>query len=220
MFTDASASERKNMNDAPTRKYMFDLSFDDASVVHRAQERKPVLMKAEQIDAIKQEAFDAGFEAGKAAGKEQQIAQLHALIGTVDRNIGALLKNLANVEKEQDGMMRSIVMAVARKILPDFAARNGMAEIEAVLSEALREMAREPRLVIRVHESQLDAVNEHAQALAAQRAYPGKLIILADDHVAAGDCRIEWADGGIERNTQALMETVEQTVNPTSPPSA
>jgi flagellar assembly protein FliH len=208
------------MNDAPTRKYMFDLSFDDASVVHRAQERKPVLMKPEQIDALKKEAFDAGFEAGKAAGKEQQTAQLHALIATVDRNIGALLKNLANVEKEQDGIIRSIVVAIARKILPDFAARNGLAEIEAVLADALREMAREPRLVIRVHESQLDAVNERAQALAAQRAYPGKLIVLADDNIAAGDCRIEWADGGVERNTQTLMDSVEQTVNPTSPPSA
>lgn len=208
------------MADTQTRKYMFDLSFDDASVVHRANERKPVLMKPEQIDALKQEAYDAGFEAGKAAGKEQQVAQVQSLISAFDRNVAALLKKFGEIEKEQDGIVRQIVVAIARKILPDFVAKNGLNEIEAVLSEAIREMAREPRLVIRVHEAQFDAVNERAQALAAQRAYPGKLIVLSDDNVAEGDCRVEWADGGVERNSRETLDTIEQTVNPTSPTSA
>jgi flagellar assembly protein FliH len=76
-------------------------------------------------------------------------------------------------------------------------------------------MAREPRLVVRVHEDQFDAVNERVQEIATQRAYAGKVIVLADPDTVPGDCRVEWADGGIERNTAAVWSAVEQTVHPT-----
>ena len=107
-------------------------------------------------------------------------------------------------------------MAIAKKILPEFAARNGLSEIEGLLTETIREMAREPRLVVRVAEAQFDAIDERVQAIATQLAYAGKMIVLADATVAAGDCRIEWADGGVERDTQATLDTIEQTILPTS----
>jgi flagellar assembly protein FliH len=75
-------------------------------------------------------------------------------------------------------------------------------------------MAREPRLVVRVNEAQFDTVNERVQAIATDRAYAGKVIVLADAEVVPGDCRVEWADGGIERNTEATWRAVEQTIIP------
>ena len=195
---------------------MFDHSFDDATVVHRSPERKPVLMKQEQIDTLKKESFDVGFEAGKTAGQEEQAAQLAALLSVVGTNIAALTQNFEAVRTEQNAQTRQLVLAIAKKILPEFAARNGLSEIEGLLTETIREMAREPRLVVRVAEAQFDAIDERVQAIATQLAYAGKMIVLADATVAAGDCRIEWADGGVERDTQATLDTIEQTILPTS----
>jgi flagellar assembly protein FliH len=199
---------------AQPRKFMFERSFDDASVVHRTPERKPVLMKPEQIDALRKEGFDAGFEAGKSAGKEEQTVQLNALLAIIDQNMSALMQKLDALAREQEMHARQLVLSVAKKILPDFAARHGLAEIDALLGETIREMAREPRLVVRISEDQFDAVNERVQEIAKQRAYPGKVIVLADPEVVSGDCRVEWADGGIERNTQATWRAVENTIHP------
>ena len=199
---------------APMRKFMFDRSFDDVAMAQRAQERKPVLMKPEQIDAMQKEAHDRGFAAGKQAGQDEQTAKLTALMATVGRNVENLMKSLDAVTHEQGLHTRRLVMTIAKKIVPDFAAKNGLGEIEALVSDAVRDMSREPRLVVRVNEAQLEPVNAQVQAITAQRAYTGSVVVMADPGVAAGDCRIEWADGGIERNAQATWDAIEQTVLP------
>jgi flagellar assembly protein FliH len=169
-------------------------------------------MKPEQVDALKKESHDAGFAAGKDAGKEEQALLLATVMATVGKNLDMLMKNIETLSHEQDAHTRQLVMAIAKKIVPDFAARNGLQEIETLLSDTIRQMAREPRLVVRVNEAHLGAVNERIQALTAQHAYSGQVIVMADAEVASGDCRIEWAEGGIERNTQTTWNTVEQTM--------
>src|SRR5208282_5253913 len=77
---------------APMRKFMFDRSFEEAALAQRAVERKPVLMKPEQIDALKKESYDAGFAAGKTAGKEEQASHLASIMATIEKNIDALMK--------------------------------------------------------------------------------------------------------------------------------
>ena len=217
MSTETSSTAKKSSGEpAPVRKFMFDRSFDDAAIVHRAPERKPVLMKPEQIDALKKESYDAGFAAGKAAGLDEQTAQQTDVLKSIDQNTAALIKNINTIAQEQAEQTRSLALAIAKKILPTFMSQNGLQEIEALVTETIREMAREPRMVVRVHESEFDALNEKIQAIATQRAFPGKIVILADAEIASGDCRIEWADGGVERNTPATMKSIEQTLVPSS----
>ena len=213
MFTD---TKQPASEPAPIRKFMFERSFDDATVVHRAPERKPVLMKPEQLDELKQEGYNAGFEAGKAAGLDEQTAQLTAIVATVEKNIDILMQCMDALNQEQNTHTRQLVLSVVRKMMPDLMARNGMQEIEALLSDTLRTMSREPRLVIRVNDAQLTALSERIDAMTSQRAYSGKVIVLSDADVVSGDCRIEWADGGIERNSQETMSAIEQTLLPSS----
>ena len=197
----------------PPRKFMFERSFDNGAAV-RAPERKPVTLKPEQVDALKKEAYDAGFAAGHQTGADQQTAQLMATLARVDEHIGQMIGNMQAFHQRQDAQMRQLVIAVARKILPDFTARNGLQEIEAVLSGVIAEMVYEPRLVIRVHESQFDPIKTKVHEIAAQRAYAGSVVILSDPEIACGDCRVEWADGGIERNTAGTLKDVEGMISP------
>jgi len=204
------------MESAPVRKYMFDLSFDTDAVVAHAPERKPVLMKPDQVDSIKQESFNEGFAAGKKEGFDKQTASLAALLEKVDANLASIVASMNVLTAEQQEQTRLIALAMAKKIVPYFAQKHGMAEIEALVGDALRDMEREPRLVVRVEESQFDALNEKIQSLAAERAYGGKVVVIADAGVASGDCRIEWADGGVARDTQATWNAIEKTVHPSS----
>lgn len=217
MSTDPMSTAKKlALETAPARKFMFDRSFDDATVVHRAQERKPVLMSPDQIDALKKESFDAGFEAGKPAGKDEQIDRQNKTMSQIDRNLTILVKLMNKFAQEEEAHARNLSLAIAKKILPSFTAQNGLQEIENLVNDTLREMGREPRLVVRVHEAEFDALNEKIQEIATQRAFSGQVIILADADVSSGDCRIEWADGGIERNTPATMDAIEQTILPSA----
>lgn len=217
MSIDKTAMAKKiDFDSAPARKFMFDQSFDDDADVHRSPERRPVLVSPDQLDALKKEAYDSGMEAGRKAGKEEQLSQQNGILAKIDQSLNGLVKGLAAIAREQEDQTRRLSIAIAKKILPHFTEQNGTQEIEALVGETLREMAREPRLVVRVAEPQFDALNEKIQALATAKAFSGKVVILADSAVAGGDCRIEWADGGIERNTEATLKTIEQTVLPPS----
>jgi flagellar assembly protein FliH len=198
---------------------MFDRSFDAAASAQRAVERKPVLMKPEQIDALKKEFYDAGFAGGKEAGKGEQAALLAATLGLIEKNIESLMQSLETMRSEQSHNTRDVILAIAKKIVPDLAARHGLAEIETLLDDSVRTMAREPRLVVRVNETQIDAVNEKIKSITARHAYAGQIMVIADAATAAGDCRIEWAEGGVERNIQATWDAVEQTMGVDAPPA-
>ncbi|MDR3424417.1 MAG: FliH/SctL family protein [Alphaproteobacteria bacterium] len=217
MSTEPLLKDKKGMPPGtPVRKFMFERSFDDAAVVHRAPERKPVLMKPEQIDALKKESYDTGFGAGKTAGKDDQTALLTATLAKVEQNVSVLIEHIGALAQEQEEQIRRLSLAALKKILPTFTAQSGMMEIEALINDTIREMSREPRLVVRVHEGEFDALNERIEEIATKRAYSGKVIVLADDTVAAGDCRIEWADGGAYRDTQKTLNAIAETILPSS----
>jgi flagellar assembly protein FliH len=202
------------MADTPIRKFLFEHSFDLAAGAVRPPERKPVTLKPEQVDALKKEAYDSGFAAGQKASADGQANQLAATLKRIEERIGQMTENMQSFWQEQEAKARHVALAVARKILPDFTSKGGLQEIQALLTTAISEMVHEPRLVVRVHESQFDAINSNVQDITAQKAYAGKVIVLADAEITSGDCRIEWADGGIERNVEAAMKDIEKVVAP------
>jgi flagellar assembly protein FliH len=198
--------------DAPTRKFLFERSFDPSAAVR--VERKPVTLKPEQYDALKQESYDQGFTAGRQAGHDEQTAALMATIDRVGNVIEQMIHHFAALNKQSQDGMRRMALAMARKFVPELVAQQGTAEIEAMLNNVVAEMVHEPRLVVRVNEAQFDALNEKIKEIAEKKAYAGKIVVLADAEVAPGDCKAEWADGGIERNSEALWDKIEHTVSP------
>lgn len=211
MFTDPNAPSPSAA--AGIRKFMFDQSFD-AGAVQRPPERKPVTLKPEEYDALKKEAYESGYAAGRQAGADDHARKLLATMDRVTVKLDEAIALVESAHKQQEGDVQSLAMAIVRKILPEYAAKHGMGEIEAVLSRTLAEMIHEPRMVVRAHESQFDEINARIHAITTQKAYAGKIIVLADADVRPNDCRIEWADGGIERNTESTMKDIESILSP------
>lgn len=213
------------MPDTPIRKFMFDRSFDSAMATDMpVREKRPVPYTEEQIEAIREDARAAGFAAGRQATAEEQARLLNATMERIATQIGALLASAEAERPVREAALREAVLAVAWKVLPDFCKRNGVQEILAIVSRVIGEMASEPRLVVRIGESQFDNVNESVKALGEKHGYAGKIVLLADAALAPGDCRIEWADGGIERNVAALWQSLGNTLAPgqeiPSPPAS
>jgi flagellar assembly protein FliH len=48
--------------------------------------------------------------------------------------------------------------------------------------------------------------------LAQSAGYPGRLILIADDTIGPGDCRVEWADGGAERLGERLWRDIDAVI--------
>ncbi|MDP9127715.1 MAG: FliH/SctL family protein, partial [Pseudomonadota bacterium] len=190
----------------PVRKFLFNKPFDDAPTSPRPAgappERKPVTLKPEQLDALEKDAYEKGYAEGKRTGLDEQAQQLIGMLDQVQGHMAQLHENISALHASHEVQLRGAILAIAKKLLPDFTSRHGVQEIEALLTSAIGDMLHEPRLVVRVHETQFDDVNTKIHEITVQKAYAGKVVVLADAGVHPGDCRVEWADGGIERNTQ------------------
>ena len=94
--------------------------------------------------------------------------------------------------------------------MPEWARRGGMIEVEAMVRACLTDLIDEPRLIIRVAEDSIDLVRDHLDQTIASRGFGAKLMVIGDATVAPGGCRIEWAEGGAERDTAKLMAEIER----------
>ena len=62
--------------------------------------------------------------------------------------------------------------------------------------------------MVRVHDGLVEEAEALVKRLARERGYEGRLVVLGDPDMAAGDARIEWADGGIVRERARIEASV------------
>ncbi|MEJ0062844.1 MAG: FliH/SctL family protein [Alphaproteobacteria bacterium] len=197
----------------PTRqKFLFDRSFDglqpdDAG----AQKIEPTFSQA-QLDEARQAAYAEGHAAAEQASIKTQTAAVLTAAQQIERHLERLLDQAAKDSAEQKADIMAIALTIAHKLLPDFAAQHGFGEIQSLVNRALEAMAREPRLVIRVHDELLDSLKIALESITTRHAYAGKIVLLADDMLGHYDCKIEWADGGMERDANLIWQEIDRAV--------
>src|SRR5690606_21142034 len=168
----------------------------------------PPITEAE-LEAVRAESFAAGHRAGV---EEERAASERRRVEALERIAAALAASEEIVATGSAAAERRAVdtaLAVARAVAPELLRRNGVAEVEATLRDCLRDLIDEPRLVVRVAAEVLDTIKERLPALTGRTGFSGRVILLAEEGMPPGDCRIEWADGGVERNTARLMHEID-----------
>jgi flagellar assembly protein FliH len=198
------------------RKYMFDLNFDaepapESVPAAAAAAAKPseLQITAAELEQARKKSFAEGQAAAQAAAQAEIQNMLAAALQRVAEQIALLLQ-----AQEQTGSraMRSAIataVAILRKLQPEIARRKGLVEIESILGQCLESMRDEPRILVRVNDSLLDPLRERLEQITTAAGFDGRVVILADDALGLGDCRVEWADGGTERDTTRLWREID-----------
>src|SRR5262249_5695630 len=70
-----------------------------------------------------------------------------------------------------------------------------------------------PHVVVRVSEALHAHAREQLEQAARMNGFEGRLVVLAEPEIAPGDCRIEWADGGVVRDRAATEAAILEAVN-------
>jgi flagellar assembly protein FliH len=194
-----------SIKDGDVKKYLFDRHDFDKEAEEAA---KPVFTEEQLIVAKMQAQAQGKAEGLKEASKnqEEQIARSLAQIGA---QCEALIKAEERREIEQMAAAVKLAMRVAHKLLPQFSERFALEEIERVIVKAVETRRDEPRIAVTIPTRHLENLRGRIDALAQQKGYAGKVILIADDAMGAADVRVEWADGGAERLYERLFSQVE-----------
>ena len=105
-----------------------------------------------------------------------------------------------------------VAVAVARKLCSELIAGEPLAEIIALVSDCFSHLVSTPHLVVRINDPLYDAARERIERLAKQSGFEGRLVILAEPDIATGDCKIEWADGGVVLERAAIEAKINELV--------
>lgn len=176
----------------------------------------PPMFSEDELRATQASAHAEGLSEGLKRGRAEAMAENESSVAAVLQGLSAqvaqiLAEQAAQVDQSRQ-MTLDIALAITRKLLPDYIARHGLGEIEAAVRTVMDGLVHEPRLVVRVAEAQLDAVTAGVQQEVVRRGFEGKLVFLADPAMGLADCRVEWAEGGVERDADRVWSEVDRLV--------
>lgn len=184
-------------------RYLFETDFDNPEA-NQNQVRK---FSEEDIVAARQEALDAA-RAEIHSFEEKRGADL---LVEISAKIDALSAQRAQDLQSSTECAVDIAVLMCRKVLPTLAAKNALAEIEGHIARALADVHGEPRIVVRVAEEHIAALQPRIDSFAT--GLDGKIVLLADDQLASTDCHVLWADGGSERDVQRTWSEINKVAD-------
>ena len=198
------------------KKFSFDNSFDPGSggTDSRGERR----YTADDLAIAEEAAREQGRLAGIAEARATIEHTTAVALSQIGEQLQALGRTIEEIHYESASDALTIAVAAVRKVLPDLAQRNGLAEIEALVRECLNTFYDEPRVVVRLHDKLLDPLRERIDEIAAGCGFNGKIVLFGDEHLAETDCRVEWADGGAERNLTGLYQEIGQVIEKVTGP--
>jgi len=190
-----------------TAKFLFAEDF--------ATGEKPTITMAEH-DRRRKDAEALAYRNGFAAAQAQANAEANQHVAAALAKIAEIMERLGRgldgVETRLETEAVAVAVAVARKLAPELIAAQPFTEIEALVTECFRQLVLTPHIAVRVPEPIFGAAKEKLEDLARSRAFEGRLSVVADATLAPGDCRIEWADGGINRDRAAVEAAINEVV--------
>jgi flagellar assembly protein FliH len=198
------------MMSAPA-KFLFELDFsaaDRKSGETRITLAEHAVKLAEAEAAAHRKGYaDAQTDAGVEAGRRLADALERIALG-----LGQAIDALRAIETRLECEAVEVAVAVARKLAPALIAHEPFAEISALASDCFRELISSPHVAVRVNDALYAAAREKLEDIVRARSFSGRLVVLAEQDIAVGDCRIEWADGGINRDSAATDAAISAAV--------
>ena len=193
-----------------TAKYLFDLDFGGGA------EAKPTITLAEHTAKLA-EAEATGYRNGIGVAEAQALADTGRLTALAMERLASAFASLDQalraVEAKLEAEAVEVAVAVGRKLAPALIAQEPLAEIAALAGDCFRQIVAAPHVVVRVNDALYAAARDRLDELLRASGFEGRLVVLAEPDIAAGDCRIEWADGGVIRDRAATEAAIAEAVN-------
>lgn len=211
---------------APYRKYMFDVDFgrpaQAQAVVAEPEEDEPEeavepeppapTFTEEELSFARDSAFEEGRQAGMGEALEQSERMIATALTALSDQMQTVFRQQEQANDENSRTATRVALAVLKKVLPAACETHAFDEVTRVVEGVVGHLLDEPRIIVKVADPLVEAVRERLEAVCAAHGFEGRVVVQADARLTPGDCRVEWTDGGAERDQARLIQDIEATV--------
>ena len=191
---------------AAPAKFLFDMDFSAPDKRERQASPSEI---AQRIASAEARAYRDGYEAGQREAKAESDRRTALALEEIAIALQGIAASFSGVATR---METEVAVAVARKLCSELISREPLAEIGALVSDCFSHLVSTPHLVVRINDSLYEAARERIERLTKQSGFAGRLVILAEPDINTGDCRIEWADGGVVLERAAIEAKINELV--------
>lgn len=192
------------MTQAAPRKFEFDTVFDGAGDIASQAPRPKRLFPAEEVEAIRAEAFAQGERKALASAK---ALQAQALAG-IGHALGGALSTLAAVAHEHRTHSAELALACAKAIADAALTKFPEAPIRAAMENLAREIEAAPRLVVYAAADLAPDLQSVLDETAQSIGYAGAIQVRSTPGMAPAAFTLDFGDGSAAFDPQAAAERV------------
>src|SRR2546423_704128 len=189
-------------------KFLFE---DDFASGHASAGPKRMIAAAAHETALAR-AEAEGYRTGMAAAEAKIEGRAAAACERIAQAIATMAQGLSAIEARLEAESVEVAVAVARKLAPELIAAEPLGEIAALAASCFHQLIAAPHVVVRIAEQIYDSAHARLEAIARLHGFEGRLVVLAEPGLALGDCRVEWADGGLARDRAATEAAISEAV--------
>ena len=195
---------------AAPAKFMFDMDF---SAPDRMREKPATAAEiAQTVANAEARAYRDGYDAGQREAKAESDRRAALALEEIKISVQGIAARYAGVEARMETEAVDVAVAVARKLCGELVAAEPLGEIVGLIKDCFSHLVATPHLVVRINDQLYEGARERFERLAKQSGFEGRLVILAEPDIVTGDCRIEWADGGVVLERAAIETKINELV--------
>ena len=171
---------------------------------------------AEHVAALEQaraEAHQLGLDEGRELQANIENRRIGEALDRVAAELPMLIRNLQAIEDDARREALTFAKIFAEKLAGRLIERSPMAPIEATARAILDDLRGAAHVAIRVAPALVDPCKNRLTLLMRENGIEPKLFVFPDPEIAVGDCRIEWADGGIVRERDKLEYLIDKSID-------
>jgi flagellar assembly protein FliH len=195
---------------AAPAKFMFDMDF---AAPDKARDKPPTPAEiAQKIADAEAKAYRAGFDAAQREAKAESDRRAALALEEIGIAIKGIASRFGGIETRMETEAVDVAVAVARKLCSELIAAEPLTEITGLVKDCFSHLVSTPHLVVRINDSLYDGARDRIEQLSRQSGFEGRLVILAEPGIPTGDCKIEWADGGVVLERAAIEAKINELV--------
>ena len=195
---------------AAPAKFLFDTDFGAPS---KTRERPSTPAEvAQKVAAAEAAAYRSGYDAAQREAKAESERRSALALEEIKIAMQGIAARYAGIETRMETEAVEVAVAVARKLCEELIAAEPLGEITGLVQYCFSHLVATPHLVVRINDQLYEMAHQKIERLAKQNGFAGRLVILAEPEIATGDCRIEWADGGVVRERAGIEAKISELV--------
>lgn len=167
----------------------------------------------EEVAAKEKLAEERGYELGFKTAQESFEAQNSRLLEEINNRLLMLAANVGSKECELENQALEIARTAIGKLVPVIEKENAVALVNDFLAKNFKNFKDEAKLAFYFNPEIIPQVQENIARLANIHDFEGKIALHKDASLAVSDCRIEWENGGVERNGAKMLEKIDNILD-------